>query len=351
MKFGRFYYNFKYGIHFRKHELVYRTIKNMLAVHLGKATPLRYLDACVTLDCNLHCEHCFAEDFKNGSNPLLSPDEWQDVVEQCYKLGNLAVGFTGGEPLMRPDLEELIARCRPRQTLIIVCTNGHLLTPERARSLYAAGVDCVQVSIESMDPDTHNQFRRTDDGHRQTMQAIENAIAAGIKPTIVPCVSHMNVHSKGFLDLLAWSHKKGLMTNLALATPTGSWNGRTDVLLTQEDADFIDKLVARYPNVRRDFETNYAKNGCGAATEKLYITAHGDVLCCPYMHISFGNVRELDVASIRRNMLSVRKLQGYYPRCLMAEDLEFMEGPLARTFNKKVKPVDWKEVFDANDRE
>lgn len=328
---------------------MWRIAKNYTGIILGKAMPLRYIDACVTLSCNIRCDHCFAENFKADGRQELTHGEWRNVIDQCYELGNLAIGFTGGEPLLYGRLEDLIRQCRPSETLILISTNGMYLTAERARSLYKAGVDAAQVSVESINPDEHNEFRHDSQAFDKTMRGIRNAIATGIKVAVVPTVSHLNVRSAGFLDLLEWAYRKRLMVNLALATPMGNWNARRDVLLTEEDFTVIDGLVAKYPNVRRDFETNYFHRGCGAAVEKLYFTPYGDALSCPYMHISFGNVRDKAVADLRRDMLSTRELAGYHPKCLVAEDRSFIENRLSKAFHRTNGLVPWKEVFGDTD--
>ena len=320
-------------------------LKNYANIIFGKKELLRYVDICVDLKCNLTCQHCFAENFKTDKKLPLSDDEWKRIFDQCHDLGNLALAFTGGEPLLRKDLEELVQKTRVRETLIVVCTNGMLITKKRAQSLYEAGVDVFQISVESMVPEEHNEFRENKQAWHKTMEGIDNALEAGIKVAIVPTVSHSNVRSEGFLDILTWAQEKKLMVNLALATPMGSWNARKDILLTEEDIKFINELVTKYPHVRRDFETNYFHRGCGAAKEKLYFTVFGDVLACPYMHISFGNVRNLKIAEIRQRMLSVDKLNSYYPQCLVAEDQQFIEGTLGKVFDKEDKVVDWKDVF------
>jgi MoaA/NifB/PqqE/SkfB family radical SAM enzyme len=345
MKFQSFYYNFLYGVQLRKPRLAWRMLMNYAGILLGNKTPLRYVDICMDLKCNLTCKHCFAENFKTDQKLPLSDEEWRGVFDQCHELGNLALAFTGGEPLLRRDLENLVRKTRVNESLIVVCTNGMLITKERAQSLYRAGVDVFQVSVESMIPEEHNEFRENKQAWRKTMEGITNALEAGIKVAIVPTVSHANVRTEGFLNLLEWAHKKKLMVNLALATPMGAWNARKDILLTEDDIQFVNELVMKYPHVRRDFETNYFHRGCGAAKEKLYVTVFGDVLACPYMHISFGNVRDLTIAEIRERMLSVDKLNSYYPQCLVAEDHQFIEGPLAKLFDKDDKVVDWKDVF------
>ncbi len=72
--------------------------------------------------------------------------------------------------------------------------------------------------------------------------------------------------------------------------------------------------------------------GCGAAIEKLYVTPFGDVIPCPYMHISFGNVREASLGAIREKMLANHYLKGFHAQCLTAEDEEFMDKHLPRQF-------------------
>ncbi len=346
MKLQSYYYNFIYAMHLRKPRLIARIIKNYFTIIFRKEMLLRYIDVCVGLKCNLTCKHCFADNIKSDEKTEMSNDEWVDIFSQCHGLGNIAIGFTGGEPLLYKDLEKLISKARTKETLIIVCTNGMLLTARRAQSLYQVGVDVVQISIESFNPDEHNSFRQNERAWQESMQGIENALAAGIRDSIVPTVSHLNINSKGLLDLIDWAYKRKLIVNLALAAPMGVWNGRMDILLTEEDFRTIDEMVTKYPNVRRDFETNYFIRGCGAAKEKLYFTPFGDVLACPYMHISFGNVRTNKVVDIRHNMLSIKKLDGYYPKCLVAEDRDFIQGPLSHVLDKEDKVVDWEEVFD-----
>lgn len=344
MKLSSYYYNIKYALYARKPRLALRIAKNYYEIIFRKKRPLRYIDACVNLTCNLKCDHCFATNFKDNEKKELSKDEWINVFDQCHKLGNIVIGFTGGEPLLYEGLEDLIRCANPFETLISISTNGMLLTPERTKSLYEAGADAVQISIESFHPDEHNLFRKDKDAFKKSMEGIQNALAAGLKVSVVPTVSRHNVYSKGFLALLEWAYQRKLLINMALATPMGRWNSRMDVLLKKEDFDFIDKLVKKYPNVRRDFETNYFIRGCGAATEKLYFTPFGDVFPCPYMHISFGNAREMRVTDIRANMFSIKELKKYHPKCLVAEDKAFINGPLSNVF-KRGKVIHWKDVF------
>lgn len=325
MKPARLYYSVKYSFIWRKPRLVLRLVTSLLGVVVRGKRPLRYIDVNVGLDCNLHCAHCFAENFRLKDGRPLSDEEWRDVISQCRDLGATAIGFTGGEPLAYPRLFDLIRHAEPDRMLIAVVTNGTLLTRDMARRLKDAGVDVVQMSLDSGIGEEHDQFRGLRGSFRETMQAFDNARRVGLRAAVVPTVSHNNIHSKGLQRLISWAKENRLLVNLSLAAPVGEWGGNTDCLLTEEDFRSLSELLMENGHVRRDFESNYWSKGCGAAIEKIYITCYGDVIPCPFMHISFGNVREHSIAEIRQKMLANQYLGRFHTKCLTAEDRGFMD--------------------------
>ena len=343
---SRYYYNLKYAFVWHKPQLTYRLARSVFDVVVRKKQPLRYIDVNVGLACNLSCEHCFAENFKVPDRTPLSNEEWRDVIAQCRDLGAGAIGFTGGEPLAHARLFDLIRYARPEKMLTVICTNGTLLTPEMAARLKDAGVDAVQISLDSAVAEEHNRFRAKDGAHDRTMRAFDHALGAGLKVAVVPTVSHFNINSEGFRNIIAWAREKGLLVNLSLAAPVGEWAGNRECLLTEEDMAQLDHLVATTPHVRRDFESNYKSMGCGAATEKIYITPYGDIIPCPFMHISFGNVHDLPVAAIREKMLENPYLKGFHPKCLTAEDRAFIDRYLPGDYLKGRPLPTAEEVFE-----
>lgn len=350
MKWARFYYNLKYGLPLRKPRLALRVAKAYADLLMGRRIPLRYTDLCVNLNCNLNCVHCFRTNFQKDSveESPLSVAEWGNVIDQLMELGNIAVGFTGGEPLANPELDDLIRVAHPERMIIIVNTNGTLLTPKRARELYDLGVDVLQISLDSGVPEEHDEFRRMKGAFEKALRGVEVALAAGLKVNIAPTVSHLNLHTEGFRRLVELSREKGTLLNLSLAAPAGNWNGQMDILLTPEDSAELNRLTRREAHVRRDFETNYMKQGCGAAKEKLYITPYGDVVPCPYMHISFGNTRKDPLATIRDRMLGLDEFKTYIPNCLVAENRPFIEGPMSKTWEGPT-PTPWTKAFPQKD--
>lgn len=357
MKLTRFYYNFIYGFSSRKPKLLARIARSYLDILFGQRKPLRYLDLCVNLNCNLKCEHCFATAFKipnddvtSSFNKIIKPlplsvNEWHEVVCQGMDLGAISVGFTGGEPLMYPHLKEAIHAVLPEKMLILVNTNGTLLTRSKAKDLYKSGVDIIQISLDSGIMEEHDRFRNQTGAFQRAIEGMNNALAAGLKVTIVPTISHLNIRSDGIKKLISYAMQKGVLLNLSMAAPAGKWNSNSTCLLSSDDSEYLNHLVSYYPHVRRDFETNYWFYGCGAAKEKLYITPYGDVIPCPYMHISFGNVRTSPLAAIRSRMLTVNELREYHTKCLVSEDRDFIEKRMSRIAQSQVIPVPWENIF------
>ncbi|HTD61447.1 MAG TPA: radical SAM protein, partial [Gemmatimonadaceae bacterium] len=106
----------------------------------------------LTYRCPLHCPYC--------SNPVdlaraaaeLSTDDWKRLLSEARALGVLQLGLSGGEPMLRKDLEEIIAHAHGVGLYSTLVTSGLGLTPPRARTLRDAGLEHVQISFQDSDP-------------------------------------------------------------------------------------------------------------------------------------------------------------------------------------------------------
>ncbi len=109
----------------------------------------------VTSDCPFHCGHC-----SYGRRPAreLSRDQVIGLIGQIKALGTCTLGLTGGEPLLRDDLAELVAAAKPEMATIVF-TTGYGLDAAKAAALAEAGLDCLTVGIESSDPLAHDAVR------------------------------------------------------------------------------------------------------------------------------------------------------------------------------------------------
>lgn len=310
-----------------------------------KQKPLRYVDFNITDKCNLDCEHCFAVNFKKIKRPRLQIKDYRRVMREANKLGAVNFSFQGGEPLLYPHLEELIKAATPYKNIISITTNGTLLTPQRAKKLKKIGVDIFTISLDSLDPGKHDSFRNKEGTFAKTIQGIQAALDSGTHVTIGTVISHRNIREKNLERLFEWACKKKVILCVALAVPAGNWKDQGDILMTEDDMDYFFQLKRKYPYVRIDFEANYVKWGCGAIKEILYITPFGDVLPCPFIHISFGNTFDLSLAEIRSEGLKNTYFKSYWQKCLCATDKDFINKYIMNLNEKKEIPVGFKEVF------
>ncbi len=344
-----FFYNMAYAGNIGKPALLNKLLWRTLYSKLLRIPKLRYVDLCISASCNLSCDHCFSENFKNRSTDELSwrkeelsLDEWGEVISHCKRAGALSFGITGGEPLLYERLTDLIRLIGPADTYITINSNGTLFDEKKAKELSALGVDAMLFSLDSADAGFHDKFRHMQNAFEETLNAVRLALRYGFKVCVVCTVSHENCKSAGVISLIDLTRQLGVMLIISRAAPVGRWRGRTDILLTKDDQRYIYDLVSRYPHVRTDFETNILKFGCSAGAEKLYITPYGDVLPCPFMHISFGNVLNIPIEKIRESIM--RQLGTYATTCFVAENSDFIQQYLSKTFEKPCI-IEAKECF------
>ncbi len=332
--------NFRYAFRIKKPLLIARLISTYLKIIFLRRRPLRYVDFAIGFACNLNCEHCFATALQDDSRRKIAPAEYRRVVEEAMRLGAVNFSFQGGEPLLYPELLEFIENSHPDRNLISVTTNGTLLDERKIGELKRAGVDILTVSLDSADPEIHDRFRGCPGSFAKTVSAIKLALENGLNVTLGAVVSRQNVRSREIINLIELAHELNVIIFLALAAPLGKWAQRGDVVLTPDDRSYLDRLRKSYPLLRTDFEANYVHRGCGAVKEILYLTPYGDVLGCPFLHFSLGNIFEEELAAIRERALRNPYFARYHHLCLAAEDRKFMEkycGPFY--LSRRGRPV------------
>ena len=145
---------------------------------------LTYLRVSVTDRCNLRCSYCLPEDaeFPFGDRDFLRPEEFAAIVGALVRLGIRRVRLTGGEPLVRKDILEIARRIKalPGVENLAISTNGTELA-RLAGPLRAAGVDRVNVSIDSLDAERFRAITRRGD-LQAVWEGVEAALAAGLSP-------------------------------------------------------------------------------------------------------------------------------------------------------------------------
>ena len=133
----------------KRWERLYRETR-LVALALKSPHHPVFSHAVVIRRCNLDCGYCSEYDTTSAPVPT---DEMLARIDRLAALGTTAVTLTGGETLLHPDLEKIIARIRHHGMLAIMISNGYLLSVDRIKSLNRAGLDRMQISIDNVEPD------------------------------------------------------------------------------------------------------------------------------------------------------------------------------------------------------
>ena len=200
----------------------------MVVDNLGRH--LRDLRISVTDRCNFRCRYCMPrERFGEGHTFLprrayLSFDEIEKVVLACKPLGLEKVRITGGEPLLRPDLPDLVSKLSAAGVETALTTNASLLS-DQADRLAEAGLDRVTVSLDALDPKIHAQMTDSNIPVEAVLDGIEAAVRAGLSPVKVNCVVQRGVNEGEISPLVRKFRGTGVTVRFIEYMDVGRTNG------------------------------------------------------------------------------------------------------------------------------
>lgn len=152
--------------------------------------------------CNLRCVHCYSQSRDQDYPNELSHEEGLKLLGNLADFGAPVVLFSGGEPLMRPDIFELIRFATGRKMRAVVSTNGTLITPEMAAQLKEAGLSYVGISLDGLES-TNDRFRGVKGAFRMALSGVQNCLRSGVKVGLRFTVTRSNYRDVGgILDLV-----------------------------------------------------------------------------------------------------------------------------------------------------
>ena len=158
--------------------------------------PLRCFYFYLTEGCNLNCRHCWISHppkSQGHRQAVLDFGLFQSMIQQGKKLGLKAVKLTGGEPLIHPQIKEILEFVRNEQLILNLETNGTLCTPEIAKILAQCRLELVSVSLDGKDVATHEAVRRVKGSFASAKEGICNLVSVGIKPQVIMSLMRSNV--------------------------------------------------------------------------------------------------------------------------------------------------------------
>ena len=300
--------------------------------------------------CNFKCRHCSVTGFQpKRQGRFFTIDDVKEFSRQADAMGLAHLVITGGEPLVFPDFDALVAAIDPQKFYITSDTNGWLLNAERAKHLKSIGVDKIQLSLDSLTAPEHDDFRRKTDAHKKALRAIDAALNAGLNIIIQTVVTKQRVRSQEFIDYLEFGKRKDIGIFVTYAKPVGAWEGNFEALVDRSDMDYIRALEKKF-DVFTHLTPAYGLNlGCIAVKRMVSITKYGDVMPCPYIHVSLGNFFKEPLKDIIERGMKIKFFGKYVDTCLIAEDRDFIQKYVVNKIYGKPLPVHYSEVFTDED--
>ncbi len=269
-----------------------------------------YVGLDITYQCMCRCSFCNRWNIRDG-NELLT-QEYTQLFEEFKKIGVHAVVIGGGEPLLHPDILNILRRLHQLGIKVNLCTNGYLLD-DLASDLLDTGIEHITVSLDSVNPEIHDQLRGTRGLYRRAEQGIEHIVRArrGVTPFVR---ARMVVHEQNFREipqfLAQWRGKvdRCLIQPLHVYEGGDYHNISTNTMQPIHAIDELKSLIAT-DEIRKDFYVQhmpcylehsdvFRQFPCYAGYLFTRIDPFGNLYPCIGEYHLVGNIRERSFSSL-----------------------------------------------------
>ncbi len=282
----------------------------------------------MTFRCNLHCPHCYIDARESAARDELSTEEGRKLIDQIAELSKPILIFSGGEPILRPDIFELARYATSKGLIAAMGSNGTLITDSVAAELKASGIRAVAVSIDSAIPERHDEFRGLKGAWQRAMDGIAACRAHGISVQVNTTVTQQNYDE--IEAIMALAEDAGATSfHLFFLVPTGRGVGIEDISpemyermiegvldLVAEAKYKLDVRPVCAPQFMRiasqkGLDVRHWSRGCIAGLYYCRIYPTGEVTPCPYMPLKLGNIRDTPFREIWFNSQVLRDLRDF----------------------------------------
>jgi len=265
----------------------------------------------VTRRCRFNCVHCRAN-AAGESKEELSTEQCKRILAAVADYGKCVIIMTGGEPMEREDIYELVRYGRGLGLRMVMATCGYKVDDESIVRLKEAGVLALSFSLDGASVETHDAFRRTQGAFDTVVKAAECARRAGIRFQINTTISKINIGEVRSIAELA-QQLGAYCFDAFILVPTGRAEGIADEILEPEEyEDLLNELLrikweseielrvtcgpsfARLCRETADERAEVKASGCMGGRGFGFISYRGDVQTCGFLDVSAGNLIESD---------------------------------------------------------
>ncbi|HHH79885.1 MAG TPA: radical SAM protein, partial [Thermoplasmatales archaeon] len=269
------------------------------------------------------------------------------AIDVFDRAGVTILAFSGGEPLVRPDIFELTRYAADKGMYVAIATNGTLITKEKAREMKKAGIEFVQISLDGSNAETHDTFRGIKGAFDKTVQGIKNSVAEGFFVEVSTTVTKYNYMEVP--EIIKLSEKLGADWFMAFNfIPTGRGEEIRKMDLTPDEREEMLKLLWNELKTRKinvlSTAPQFARvalqqeekeeekivpthfynpklagqlvdlaefiGGCGAGRFYVAMRANGDLQPCVFFPLKLGNILEDDFEDLWKNNSILKELRN-----------------------------------------
>lgn len=285
------------------------------------ASPV-YVSWNYTYTCNFNCLHCYS---RARSYPReLDTAGYRAIADQLADAGVFRVGLGGGEPMIRRDYIEILARMGERYIDTNITTNAWFLTDETAKRLVDARLGTIFVSLDASTAAEHDAFRRQPGSFDRVVSGMKAAVKAGLKVTLSTVITGMNFHDLPKIVTLA--EQCGIDgISFKRFRPVGNGHATTDILSLQggrhhDVQSFVAELNANSPleivlfyNAEADGGIDY---GCDCGIRSLTLRPNGDIAPCAFAGMVIGNMTKDNIGDLWRESPVLAQMRAGAKACV-----------------------------------
>jgi heme b synthase len=304
----------------------------------------------LTRNCNLNCLHCRAAASKGPHEGELTLSECKQVLDQIAGFASPTIILTGGEPLMRDDIFDIIEYGNVKGLRLVMAVNGTLLTEEKAQRLKEGGIKRVSLSLDGKDAKTHDAFRGVIGSFYSVMKAADVLNGVYLPFQINTTVTRFNVDD--LLDIYNLVKSIGAIAwHVFLLVPVGrakdlkgkeldteAYEDVLNWLYEIESKNEIEMKVTcapHYYRIVKEKGDTPKSAGCLAGKSFMFISHRGIAQPCGYLELASGDVRAHGVQKVWEEspvFNQLRDLTSYRGKCGGCRYLKICGGCRARAY-------------------
>ena len=268
----------------------------------------------VTYKCNLKCAFCYAG-CNLTHNPInsdkeLTTNELKEIISRIFHQAKVpSISFTGGEPVLRKDLPELITFAKTLGMRVNLISNGTLVNKAKADELLAAGLDSVQISIEGVDARTHDKLVGKQGAFELSVAAVKILKNTGIHTHTNTTLNRNNIEQAALFPAFVKQQLGLNKFSMNMMIPSGSVSGNENLkLFYSEMGHYIEGIIAESKIQGVEFmwyspipicmfntiTHGLGNKGCSACDGLISVAPNGDILPCASYDKSVGNLLQKD---------------------------------------------------------